>query len=171
MTQGARLSIITGLLTALLVLAADQWSKWYMMVVMDLPNRPPIEVTSFFNLVTVWNQGVSFGMFASHNQPLILTGVASIVTLILLVWLGRNESRFVALSLGLVIGGAIGNIVDRVKYGKVFDFLDFHLMGFHWPAFNIADSGVVIGVVLLCIHSMFLERQNTSEGSSDETRA
>ncbi len=171
MTQARRLSVITGLLVAILLFGCDQWSKWYMMTVMDLPNRPPIEVTSFFNLVTVWNQGVSFGMFASHNQPLILIAVASIITVILLVWLTRNESRLVAIALGLVIGGATGNIIDRINFGKVFDFLDFHIADIHWPAFNIADSGVVIGVVLLCIHSMFFEVQKPSKENSNEASA
>lgn len=168
MTQARKLSVISGLLVAVLVFGFDQWSKWYMMVVMDLPNRPPIEVNSYFNLVTVWNQGVSFGMFASHNQPQILIALASVITLILLIWLSRNESKIVALALGLAIGGATGNIIDRIKFGKVFDFLDFHISGWHWPAFNIADCGVVIGVVLLCIHSMFFEAHNTRKGSSNE---
>lgn len=171
MTISVRLSLVTGLLTALLVFAADQWSKWYMINVLDLLNRPPIEITSFFNLVTVWNQGVSFGLFASHNQPLILIFLASLITLILLVWLAKNQSRLVAVALGLVIGGATGNIIDRIQFGKVFDFLDFHLAGLHWPAFNIADCGVVIGVVLLCIHSMFFEDSKPSKEDSNEASA
>ena len=166
MNINKRLSTITGMLTAIIVFALDQWSKHYMVDILDLLNRPAIEITSFFNLVAVWNQGVSFGMFASHNQPALLIGLSSIITIILFVWLMRNESRFAAIALGLVIGGATGNICDRLKFGKVFDFLDFHVAGFHWPAFNVADMGVVIGVVLLCIHSMFFDKPKLSEGKN-----
>ncbi|MGE0754726.1 MAG: signal peptidase II [Alphaproteobacteria bacterium] len=162
-----RLLILMGLAVAILTIMADVVSKWYMLEVLDLLHRPPIEVTGYFNLVAVWNPGVSFGMFAGYNQPMILSAMSVVIVIILAVWLTRCDSRVLAIGLGLVIGGAIGNVADRLRFGKVFDFLDFHVSGWHWPAFNIADSAIFIGVVLLCIHSMFLEHKKESkEGST-----
>ena len=120
-----------------------------------------MEVTSFFNLALVWNYGVSFGMFAVLRQPLMLSGLSVAIICILLIWLTKNLSKLIAVALGLVIGGAIGNIVDRLRFGAVTDFLDFHIGTYHWPAFNIADSCIFIGVVLLCASSMFTP--NTSK--------
>jgi signal peptidase II len=151
----------TGLVVAILILAFDQWSKKLILELPQLTGFNPIEVTSFFNLVLVMNRGVSFGMFSEHDQPLILTGVAVVIICILLTWLWRNSSLAVALGIGSVIGGAIGNVIDRIRYGAVVDFLDFHIAGLHWPAFNVADSFVFIGVVVLCIYSMFFEKKTT----------
>ncbi len=156
-----------GIACAAVALGLDWLSKWVMLEKIDLLNRPPIEVTGFFNLAAVWNQGISFGMFASHNQPLILIVLSLIIMGVLGLWLIRADSRFIACALGLVIGGAMGNVLDRIRFGKVFDFLDFHISGLHWPAFNIADSSIFIGVVLLCIHSMFLEKRHISEGKPE----
>lgn len=154
---------LTGLMTAILAIVLDVASKWYMLTEMDLLRRPPIEITSFFNLVAVWNPGISFGLFGEANMPLVLSAISAIIVVILTVWLTRADSKFLAISLGLVIGGAIGNVVDRLRFGKVFDFLDFHVYGWHWPAFNVADSCIFIGVVLLCIHSMFMETSDKPE--------
>lgn len=162
-----RRSTYTGFLTAFCVLICDMASKWVMIEKIGLLERPPIAVTPFFNLVAVWNPGVSFGMFASYNQPLILIALSLVIIAVLFVWLARNGFPMVAIALGLVIGGATGNIIDRLRYGKVFDFLDFHLAGWHWPAFNIADSGIVIGVVVLCIHGMFFEKKASSKGTPE----
>lgn len=141
-----------GLIAAMLVLVADQLSKLYFL---DLMQRNPggIVMTPFFNLVMVWNTGVSFGLF-QEDTPLrswILIGVAVAVLVWLGLWLWRAQHRLAALALGVIIGGAIGNIIDRVRFGAVFDFLDFHAFGWHWPAFNVADSAIVIGVLLLLV--------------------
>lgn len=149
---------IWGGLAALLALALDQANKWHMLSVVDIANRPPIEVTPFFNLVMVWNRGVSFGMFSEQNQPLLLICLSLVICGVLLVWLFKAESRAVALAIGLVIGGALGNVIDRVRFGAVADFFDFYIENWHWPAFNIADSCIFIGVVVLCIDSMFMHR-------------
>ena len=110
-----------------------------------------VEVLPFFNLVLAHNRGVTFGLLASDHPAgrwllILLTGA---VTAGLLVWLVRVQSRLQAAALGLVIGGALGNLVDRLRHGAVTDFLDFHVQGYHWPAFNLADSGIVLGVLLL----------------------
>ena len=149
-----------GLTIAAIILILDQWTKFLILGQPDLTEYSPIEVTSFFNIVLVLNRGVSFGMFAGQNQPLLLIGVSLAILSILLVWLWRNSSLVTALGIGSIIGGTIGNVIDRVRYGAVVDFLDFHVADLHWPAFNIADSFVFIGVVVLCIYSMFFEKKN-----------
>jgi signal peptidase II len=147
----ARCSHILAILTITMVMLADQLSKWYMLEMVKIAERPPIEVTSFFNLVMVWNKGVSFGMLSQSQDwmPWLLIAVAIVISGILSVWLWRSQDRFISLALGLVIGGALGNVIDRVRFKAVADFFDFHMMGYHWPAFNIADSAICVGVALL----------------------
>ena len=151
-----------GILVAVAVLLLDQLTKWVILEhVMDPPRV--VEVTGFFNLVLVGNRGVSFGMFSSDSawsQPL-LAGFALCVAVGLAVWLRRERSRFVALALGLVIGGAIGNAIDRFAHGAVVDFLDVHALGWHWPAFNVADSGISVGVVLIVLDGLFAAGSKT----------
>lgn len=118
-----------------------------------------IEILPFFNIVMVWNRGVSFGMFNNLSEygPWILSGLSLAISAVFLVWLFRSSSRLQSLAIALVISGAIGNVVDRVRFGAVIDFLDFHAFGYHWPAFNVADSAICIGVFLLIIQSFFFE--------------
>ena len=149
------------LLLFIISLLLDQWSKGAILDAAFNPQNPVMELTPFFNLVLVWNKGVSFGLFASQNQPVVLTVISAIIVIILLIWMIKNESKLIAIALGLVIGGAVGNSIDRLRFGAVTDFLDFHLGTYHWPAFNIADSCIFIGVVLLCISSMFTPTTNT----------
>jgi signal peptidase II len=120
-----------------------------------------VPVTDFFNLVVVWNRGVSFGLFAGHDDMIrwALSGLAIVVSVVLAVWLFRTRDCLVALGLGCVIGGALGNVVDRVRFGAVFDFLDFHAFGYHWPAFNVADSGIFVGVAALLVDGLFRRRE------------
>ncbi len=151
---------LSSLTIALIIFILDQWSKFSILQQPELSNYKTIAVTSFFNLVLVFNRGVSFGMFAGQNQPLLLIAIAAIILSILLAWLWRNSSLMVAIGIGFIIGGAVGNVVDRILYGAVVDFLDFHINDLHWPAFNIADSFVFIGVVVLSVYSMFFEKKN-----------
>lgn len=120
-----------------------------------------IEISPFFNLTMVWNQGVSFGMFQSGN-PWPLAIVALVISALFAAWLWRSESWLQAVSLGMVIGGALGNVIDRVRFGAVADFLDFHVFGWHYPAFNVADSCITLGIVFLVFDSLFLERKRKS---------
>ena len=150
-----------GLAIAAVVVLLDQATKLLILyVVMDPPRV--IEVTSFFNIVLVWNRGVSFGLFSAQSPwtPWLLSGVALVITVVLLVWLRRADTRMVAAALGLVIGGAIGNVIDRIFQSRhaVVDFLDFHAGGYHWPAFNVADSAITVGVALLLIDSLIVSR-------------
>jgi len=146
-----------GLIVATVTLLLDQASKLYLIDLMQ--RRGPVEVTPFFNLVMVWNRGVSFGLFNDHSTPelqrWLLAGLAGVLSVVLLVWLRKAEQPLLRVALGLVIGGAIGNMIDRMAYGAVADFFDFHVAGWHWPAFNIADSGIVVGVALLFLDGLF----------------
>jgi signal peptidase II len=153
--------MVIGLLVALLSLLLDQGSKWVMLSVVDIANRSAIEVTGFFDLVMVWNYGISFGLFSDGKSPFIFIGVSAVIMAILLNWLIKTPSLFIASALGLILGGAAGNVIDRLRFGAVADFFDFHLGIYHWPAFNIADSCIFIGVVLLFADSMFKPAQKS----------
>ena len=145
-----------GVLTAAAVVVADQASKAWMM---DLLLEPPriIVVAPFFNLVPVWNKGISFGMMQAHESWAAwgLIGIALAITVTLSFWLATSRRPAEAVALGLIIGGALGNVADRVRFGAVFDFLDVHAAGWHWPAFNVADAGISVGAVSLIGLALF----------------
>jgi len=124
---------------------------------MDPPRVIP--VTGFFNLVLGFNTGVSFGLFGEAPAWLLMAFILPMVAG-LLVWMTRTDSRLTAIALGLVVGGAFGNLLDRLRHGAVTDFLDFHVGAYHWPAFNFADVAIVSGVALLLIESV-LAREET----------
>ncbi len=123
-----------------------------------LPFRS-IEITSYFNLVMAWNPGVSFSLFSDMgaSMPLILIILSLVITLLFLYWLVFAPSHFHGFCYALVIGGALGNVFDRARFGAVIDFLDFHLYGRHWPAFNVADMSVVFGICVLIFVSIVFE--------------
>ena len=125
---------------------------------------PPkvLAVTTFFNVVLTWNRGISFGLFNNESNlgVWIFSILALIIVGILLSWLWKIDSKTIAVSLGFIIGGALGIVTDRILHLAVVDFLDFHLGGVHWPAFNVADSFITIGAMTLIIDSLF-SRQKT----------
>jgi signal peptidase II len=145
-----------GVALAAAIIVADQAVKWWILEHVMLPPRV-IEVTSFFNLVMTWNRGVSFGLFNNDSpyNALILSVVAGVISTALLIWLARAHRPVLAYGLGAIIGGAVGNLIDRIRFGAVADFLDFHVWGYHWPAFNVADSAITIGVAVLIADSLF----------------
>lgn len=146
-----------GLFIAAVILIMDQLSKWYLLNVVDMPERVRIPLHSHFDLVMVWNHGVSFGMFANpeRSQALFLIILALGIVCVLLNWLTKDAGKFAAIAIGLVIGGAVGNVLDRVWYGAVADFFYVRLWGeVWWPAFNVADASICVGVALLCVESM-----------------
>lgn len=148
-----------GLGIAAAVAVADQVVKWWAMDALMVAAQA-IEVLPFFNLVMVWNRGISFGMFGGGAlPPWLLAAFAGAIAVGLGIWLARVETRLLAVGIGLVIGGALGNIVDRLRFGAVADFLDFHVAGYHWPAFNLADAAITIGVVLLFIDALLISRE------------
>lgn len=145
-----------GVIVAISVFIADQLSKW---AILGLFVEGPrvIEVTSFFNIVLAWNRGISFGMFGASGEAgrWVLVGLAIVISAFLAVWLMKADTRFTALGLALIIGGAVGNVIDRARFGAVIDFLDFYAWGYHWPAFNVADSAIVVGAAALILESLF----------------
>ena len=127
--------------------------------------RPPriIPLTDFFNLVLGLNRGVSFGML-DMQSPMgrwILAGLALTIIVALLIWMWRTDKRLVTGALGLIVGGAVGNVIDRVLLGGVVDFLDFHWAGYHWPAFNVADIAITCGAAVLIWDSFFGENEDS----------
>jgi len=153
-----------GSLIAILIAFCDLFTKKLAFRILEqkgaLNDEFYIKVTGFFNIVKVWNNGVSFGMFnqAKHSQIIFSVIVATII-LILLVWLYKNTKPHLTAALAFIIGGALGNLSDRIHNGAVADFLDFHAFGYHWPAFNLADSFVLIGVVILVFDDLFLNKK------------
>lgn len=145
-----------GLAVAAAVVLADQIIKWWAVGVLgDEPYG--IEILSFFNLVLVWNKGISFGIFGGGSlPPWLLAAIALAVTLALAIWLRKAETRLLALAIGLVIGGALGNVIDRFRFGAVADFLDFHWGAYHWPAFNLADAAISVGAVILLMDALLI---------------
>ncbi len=150
-----------GLSVAVAVAALDQLSKW---AVLDFFMDPPrvIKLLPFLDLVLVYNRGASFGFLNINAQwvPWLLTAIAAAVVIALIVWLRRVENRYLAAALGLIIGGAVGNGMDRVLRERhaVVDFIDFYVGAFHWPAFNIADSAIVIGVFIMLLDGLIIRR-------------
>lgn len=162
-------SLSRGLMVALFTLLVDQISKNWVVMEYGFQSRLITEVTGFFNLVLVWNRGVSFGMFSQHPEyiPWVLTGVALVITAILIRWLTQTERMIGIVALGMVIGGAIGNVIDRIRFGAVIDFLDFHVNGYHWPAFNIADAAIFCGVMLLLLETLTQPDKDTLQQKAD----
>ena len=143
-----------GLGVALVAIILDQISKPLMR---DWLSAGDVDVTSFLSLVSAWNKGVGFSLLTMSQAygPYILSAGALTIAAVMLFWLLRATRLLPALSLGLIIGGALGNVIDRLRLGAVFDFIDVHVAGYHWPAFNLADSALSIGVVLLIIDGLF----------------
>ena len=145
-----------GLLLAAVIIIADRITKYWIVEVYDLPSRFSVEVLPFFNLTMVWNRGVSFGMFGDGAvSPWVLLGIAVVIVGFMLVWMARAPGLLLTVALGLIIGGALGNGVDRVVYGAVADFFDFHAWGWHFWAFNIADAAISVGVGLLLLDAFW----------------
>lgn len=137
-------------------LVVDQASKELVLRYLVKAGASVPIVENLFDFVMVWNRGVSFGMLGGDRAlpPWVLSAVAVAVCVGLFVWLRRNERKFTGWGIGLVMGGAIGNVIDRARWGAVFDFADFHVGQWHWPAFNVADLAIVVGVGLMLLDSL-----------------
>ena len=151
-----------GIAALVFALWADQFSKY--MLAVNLSNGENIPFGDYFSLVKVWNTGVSFSMFNNHGDlgRIVLCVLSLAVCAFLLYWMLKEKNVLKVISLGLIIGGALGNVVDRVRFGAVLDFLDFHIAGYHWPAFNLADSFICIGAGVLIVME-FLRKQKKEE--------
>ncbi|KRB50548.1 MAG: signal peptidase II [Pseudomonadota bacterium] len=141
---------------AAFVIVADQLSKHWVLFVYDLPSRLSVPIAGPFSLTMVWNRGVSFGLFRAEADLVrwLLAGFSVIVAVMLAVWARKADRPLMALGLGFVIGGALGNVIDRIRFGAVADFLDFQRLGFFPWVFNVADSAITVGVVFLLLDSM-----------------
>lgn len=173
---------IVAFVLILSVIFADQYSKWMVMEnLLGAQEQAPAFADWFqtkaphdtlgeqgrkfgtmtlhpnVNLVMVWNQGVSFGLFDSDSpaMSIVFIGVSLTICMFLLIWLALTSHKLVAFALSLVIGGAVGNIIDRLRFGAVADFIDVHVRDIHWPAFNVADSCIVAGAALLMLDAVF----------------
>lgn len=142
-----------GLVLAIVVFAADQLHKYWMIEIYRIAERGRVNVTSFLDLVMLWNPGISYGLLPQDSDAgrLALIGVSLIAVIALLLWMGNATSRLVTGSLGLIVGGALGNLTDRLVHGAVADFFSFHYAGFYWYVFNIADVAITLGVIGLVI--------------------
>lgn len=118
-----------------------------------------IPVTSFLNLTMVWNPGISFGLFTGGGWGL-LTVASLVIAAFFFIWMLRTEAFAETLALAMIVGGALGNVIDRVRFGAVADFLDFYRGDWHFPAFNLADSAISVGVAALVIHGLFFARKS-----------
>ena len=162
--EGARSDGVTphlrrGLLAAVAVLALDQASKLWLLFVFDIGHRGAVRVTPFFDLVLAWNTGISYGWFQNEGATgqAILLAVKAVAVIVLAIWMTRARTLLATVALGLIIGGAVGNAIDRLAYGSVVDFALLHLQfggkPFNWYVFNLADVAIVAGVAALLYDS------------------
>jgi len=148
-----------GIIAAIVTLVLDQASKYWLLYVFDIGHRGAVRVTPFFDLVLAWNIGISFGWFQNDSQiaQMSLMVVKAIAVIALAIWMARSQTVMATVALGLIIGGAIGNAVDRLAYGAVVDFALFHVdIGgntYNWYVFNLADAAIVAGVMALLYDS------------------
>lgn len=167
MGSGARVSARSparpfglGLGIALATLALDQASKLYLLFGYVLPIRDPLVLTPFLELVVVWNRGISYGLFQQNSEigRGLLIAISAAAAVGLVVWMGRASTRLLGAALGLILGGAVGNAIDRLAHGAVFDFIHVHAGTFSWYVFNVADAAIVAGVIGLLYDSFLGER-------------
>jgi len=157
---------LLGLGLAAFVVLVDQLHKGWMLGPFDIQNKGRVPVAQFLDLVFVKNTGVSYGLFLQNSRQgqWILAAFAGLAVLAMAVWLARGvTTRLVAASLGLIIGGAVSNAIDRVVLGGVADFFSLHAFGFYWYVFNIADVAIVAGVLGLLYDSLALSRKDASK--------
>lgn len=157
--RGLTAHVRLGAIVAVTVLVLDQASKLWLLRVFDIGHRGSVNLTPFFDLVLAWNPGISFGWFQndSPTAQIILMLIKAAAVLILAVWMARSRTPIATIALGLIIGGAIGNAIDRFAYGAVVDFALFHVQiggnTFNWYVFNLADVAIVAGVAALLYDS------------------
>jgi signal peptidase II len=150
-----------GVIAAIGVLVLDQVSKFWLVRVFDIAHRGTVRLTPFFDLVLAWNQGISFGWFQNDGAvaQIVLMAIKAIAVVVLAVWMARSHTLLATVALGLIIGGAVGNAIDRLAYGAVVDFALLHVQiggnTFNWYVFNLADVAIVAGVAALLYDSFW----------------
>jgi signal peptidase II len=150
-----------GLLVAALVCVVDQALKLWLLLVFDLGHKGLVKVFPGFDLALTWNTGISYGLFQQNSEAgrWLLIGIKAAAVVLLTIWLARTRTRLTAIALGLIIGGALGNAVDRLVFGAVADFVLLYVATanwrFDWYVFNVADAAIVAGVIGLLYESLF----------------
>ena len=152
--------MLLGLVAGLLVLAADQASKWWILEGLRLPELGNVDVLPVLSLTMVWNRGITFGLLNGLGvwASWILAAGALLIVIALGVWLRRAHPWSVVVALGAIAGGAIGNVIDRLRFGMVVDFIHAHAFGWSWYVFNVADAAIVCGVAVLILDSLFASK-------------
>jgi signal peptidase II len=155
-----------GLVAALVVLVADQFSKWWVLNVLHLPDLRQVILLPVLNLTMVWNRGVTFGLLNGLGSwgHVLLAAIALAVVVALGFWLRRAESKVVAVAIGAIAGGAVGNVIDRVRFGAVVDFIHAHVDtpwgDLSWYVFNVSDAAIVCGVAALIVDAQLSKRRH-----------
>lgn len=151
--------VFWGIIAVFAAFCADQFSKFFVDTKAVIDHS--IAVCDYFNLVKVWNTGVSFSMFDGHGAAgtIVLCAVSLIIAAVLFNWMRKETDLLKIISLGMIIGGALGNVADRIRFGAVLDFLDFHIGAYHWPAFNLADTFICVGAFILILLELFAKRK------------
>ncbi len=164
--------IALGVAAAALVLAADQASKYWVLNVLDLQSLGTVALLPVLNLTMVWNRGVTFGLLNSlgpYGAPALGVG-ALLVVAALGIWLTRAERKLVAGAIGAIAGGAVGNVIDRLRFGAVVDFIHAHAFGWSWYVFNVADAAIVCGVAALLLDGLRTHRAHERLADADGRR-
>lgn len=175
---GRPATLLAGLAAFIIVLCADQGSKWWILNVFDLPAKGSVVIASGLNFTMVWNHAVTFGMLGGVGRygPLLFCTVALVAVLALLWQTLRTSRMVVAIASAAIAGGAVGNVIDRMRFGAVVDFIHVHAYGWSWYVFNVADSAIDCGVVAWVIDSILADRRQSassgkpspvSDGASD----
>ena len=145
------------------IIALDQWSKWAIKTSFNLYQSKPV-IQDLLHFTYVTNDGMAFGLsFPGGKHVLLIMTILLTGFIVGFLWKEKNGHPLIKYGLALILGGAIGNLIDRLLYGKVVDFLDLMIGNFHWYIFNIADSSVTIGMILFIIHSIFIEQKKTND--------
>lgn len=164
-----------GLIAIIVLMAVDQLSKWWVLNVYDLPAKGSVEILPFFSLTMVWNKGISMGL--SLGDALGKWGIVVLtagISLWLLLWLKKSERAFEAAALSLILSGAVGNLIDRFVHGAVVDFIHLHAFDYNFYVFNVADSAITVGVIMLLIDGLrdgqksLKKTSKESHGDSDQ---
>ena len=152
-----------GSIIAAIIFLLDRLSKWWFIDVFELPSKGVVEILPIFDVVMVWNRGVSFSFLAAQDEfgRWALVVLNLIIVAVLTYWLKSAQVRHIAFALGLIIGGAFGNIYDRVKFAAVADFFQFHVGDWYFAVFNIADSFIFIGAMVLILSTTFTKKKNS----------
>jgi lipoprotein signal peptidase len=146
---------LAGLAALIIVLLADQASKAMVLGPLDLQTGATVSALPVLNLVLVWNHGITFGLFAGSGAKFLLAGVAVVAVSALIAWMWRAQSWVVTITVGAIAGGAVGNVIDRLRFGAVVDFLQAHIGALYYPwVFNVGDSAIVCGVLVLMLENL-----------------